>query len=263
MKNVRDFQKMKIKNKPISMVTCYDFWTANLLAQTPIDCLLVGDSVAMVMHGYDNPIFADVDMMAFHTKAVVRGAPNKFVLVDMPFLSLRKNLETTMNSVEVLIRAGAQALKIEIVGDGDMERVHHIVQSGVPVVAHLGLTPQAVHRLGGFTVQHKDETGMQTLMQQAIAAQQAGCFAVLLECVPALAATEVTKQLAIPVIGIGAGVQTDGQVLVLQDMLGMYTAYKPKFVKTYLEGGQIITEAVTRFDQEIKNREFPSDIHTY
>lgn len=258
-----DFQKMKLEKKPISMVTCYDFWTAQILNKTSIDCLLVGDSVTMVMHGYANPIPADVELIALHTRAVVRGAPDKFVVADMPFLSIRKELKNTMDNVEVLMRAGAHALKIEIIGKGDVDTLHHVVQSGVPVVAHLGLTPQAVHQFGGFRMQHKGEEGLQQLLQNAKAVEQAGCFAVVIECVPSQTAAAVTEQLSIPTIGIGAGEQTDGQVLVLQDMLGMNTAFKPKFVKTFLNGCDLIADAVNQFDQEVKARVFPGREQRY
>lgn len=263
MITILDFQKMKQEKNPISMVTCYDFWTAQILNKTSINCLLIGDSVSMVMYGHQNPIPADVEMIALHAKAVVRGAPDKFIVADMPFLSMRKDLKTTMDNVETIMRAGAHALKIEIVGEDDVKTVRHIVQSGVPVMAHLGLTPQAFHQLGGFRMQNKGEAGMQKLLQSAQEVERAGCFAVVLECVPLLAASTVTEQLTIPTIGIGAGEQTDGQVLVLQDMLGMNTAFKPKFVKTFLDGCALIEDAVNRFDQEVKRRSFPGKEQIY
>jgi len=258
-----DFQKMKLEKKPISMVTCYDFWTAQILNKTSVDCLFIGDSVAMVMHGHQNPIPADIELIALHTKAVVRGAPDKFILADMPFLSVRKELKNTMDNVEMLMRAGAHALKIEIIGEGDLDTVRHIVQSGVPVIAHLGLTPQAVHQFGGFRMQNKGAEGLQKLLQDAKAAEQAGCFALVIECVPSQTAAAVTEQLTIPTIGIGAGEQTDGQVLVLQDLLGMNTAFKPKFVKTFLNGCELIAAAVNQFDQEVKARIFPGQEQKY
>lgn len=261
--NIHDFQKMKNEQRPISLITCYDYWTAQILNTTSIDCLLVGDSVAMVMHGYQNPIPADVEMIALHTKAVVKGAPDKFIVADMPFLSLHKDLKSTMDNVEALMRAGACALKIEVIGENDLVTIRHIVQAGVPVVAHLGLTAQAFYQLGGFRVQNKGEVGLQKLLQNAHAAEQAGCFTVLLECVPSHAAATVTEQLSIPTIGIGAGEQTDGQVLVLQDMLGMNTAFKPKFVKTFLDGASLIANAVNCFDQEVKARKFPAKEQQY
>lgn len=259
---VLDFQKRKNNKQPISMITCYDYWTAQILNDTNVDCLLVGDSLAMVMHGYKTPIPADIDLMALHTKAVVRGAPDKFIIADLPFLSYRKSLKDTMNNVCKIMQAGAHAVKIEG-AEGLQATIQHIVTSGVPVIGHLGLIPQSFHQLGGFRVQAKDKTGVETLIRQAKMLEEAGCFSIVLECIPATAASEVTKQIKIPTIGIGAGQQVDGQVLVLQDLLGMNTAFKPKFLKTYADGFGLIKSAVNRYDEEVKTGQFPTEQESF
>lgn len=244
------------------MVTCYDYWSAQLLNQTNIDCLLVGDSLAMVMHGHANTIPADIELMALHTKAVVRGAPDKFVIADMPFFSATKAIETTLDNVELLMRAGAHAVKVECM-HGQTEHIKAIVNAGVPVMGHLGLTIQAIHQQGGFRLQNKGDEGLEKLLHDARLLEQAGCFALVLECIPANAAAIVTKELNIPTIGIGAGIEVDGQVLVLQDLLGLNTGFKPKFLKTYLNGGDLVMNALNHFDQEVKSRTFPTKEYSY
>lgn len=257
-----DFIERKKRQRKISMITCYDATFAKILNQTDIDCLLVGDSLAMVMHGFNSTLNATVDMMALHTSAVVRSAPNKFVVADLPFLSYRKNLSENMNAVEKLMQAGAHAVKLEG-ADGHLDLVHHIVQSGVPVMGHLGLTPQSVHMLGGFKVQGRESTAQEKIKKQALDLQQAGCFSLVLECVPSSLAAEITESLQIPVIGIGAGPQVDGQVLVLQDLLGMNSGFSPKFLKKYLDGAELIREAVNEYHNEVTRQEFPSAHHSY
>ncbi len=260
--NVLDFRTRKRNGDKISMVTCYDFWSAQILERTNIDCLLVGDSLAMVMHGYDSTVFADVDLMALHVKAVARGAPGKFIVADMPFLAIRKGLEPTMNAVQALMQSGASAVKIE--GEaGHTEMIAHIVESGVPVMGHLGLTPQSVHALGGHKVQARSDNGADGLMESAKALAAAGCFGLVLECVPAQLAARVSRSIDIPTIGIGAGPETDGQVLVLQDMLGMNPDFKPKFLRQYANGFEVVSQAVNRFHDETRQGCFPSKSESY
>jgi len=256
MKQVLEFAQCREQGRKISMVTCYDTWSAKLINDSPVDCILVGDSVSMVMHGCDTTIGADTDMIALHVKAVSRGAPNKFIVGDIPFLAHRKGLEPLMNSVETIMRAGAHAVKLEG-ARGHLEEVAYVVESGVPVMGHLGLTPQSVHQLGGFKVQGKGGDAAQRLREDALALQEAGCFAVVLECIPAALAAEVTKALEIPTIGIGSGAETSGQVLVLQDLLGMDPGFKPKFVRRYLEGHQLIADALASYDADVKSQSFP------
>lgn len=259
--NVLDFAARKSERR-ISMVTCYDYWSAQILNRTDVDCLLVGDSLAMVMHGFDSTVHADVDLMALHIRAVKRGAPQKFIVGDMPFLSVRKGLAPAMDAVQALMQAGASAVKIE--GEtGHLDIVRHIVESGVPVMGHLGLTPQAVHGFGGHRVQAKDESAGRALVESARRLADAGCFALVLECVPAAVGRCVTASIPIPTIGIGAGPYTDGQVLVLQDMLGANPEFKPRFLRHYADAFGTIHEAVNRFHADVQEGTFPSRQESY
>ena len=260
--NVLDFDKRKAANHPISMVTCYDYWSARVLAETEIDTLLVGDSLAMVMHGFDSTVHATVEMMAMHVRAVRRGAPNKFVVGDMPFLSVRKGDAFAMDSVRELMQAGSNAVKIE--GEaGQLDLMAHIVESGVPVMGHLGLTPQSVEAFGGHRVQGRNEGQAAEIVESARRLEQAGCFALVLECIPAELGRLVSRELRIPTIGIGAGPHTDGQVLVLQDMLGMNPGFKPKFLRHYADGHGVLENAVNRFHQDTGSRAFPTRAECY
>ena len=259
---INNFQQFKQQGKKISMVTCYDYTFAQILNSTAIDCILVGDSAAMTMHGYVNTINADVDMMKAHTMAVVKGAADKFVIADLPFLSYRKDLITNMNAIDVLMRTGANAVKLEGAA-GNLNLIKHIIESGVPVMGHIGLTPQSVHQLGGFRVQGRDDAAQLVLRQQAKQLEQAGCFSIVLECVPDVLAQQITAEINIPTIGIGAGVHTDGQVLVLQDLLGLNPSFKPKFVKKYVNGFGFVQDAIEQFHQEVVASEFPDDSFSF
>lgn len=260
--NILEFQDRKLKGQKISMVTCYDYSFARILNQSDVDSLLVGDSLAMVMHGFPTTLSASTEMMALHTAAVVRGAPRKLVIADLPFLAYRKSLSDNMSCVEQIMKAGAQAVKLEG-APGNLELIRHCVDSGVPVMGHLGLTPQSIHQLGGFKVQGRSEKAHQLLLQHARQMQEAGCFSVVLECVPASLAQEITKALEIPTIGIGAGVECDGQVLVLQDMLGMNPDFTPKFLRKYFDGFEQLRGAFNEYHAEVTRREFPSEKESY
>jgi 3-methyl-2-oxobutanoate hydroxymethyltransferase len=260
--NIQDFATKKQHGVPISMVTCYDAWSAALIADTDIDCVLVGDSLAMVVYGHETTLPADMDTMAAHTAAVRRGAPGKFLIGDMPFLSYRRSLESAVDNAGKLMRAGAQAIKLEG-AEGNTDLVRHLVESGVPVMGHLGLTPQSVHRLGGFKVQARDETAAVRLVEHARELEEAGCFALVLEAVPASVAAAVTEALEIPTIGIGAGSKVDGQVLVLQDLLGVNTAFRPKFVRTWLDGSTLIRDALQNYHKDVVERTFPNGEESY
>ncbi len=262
MKNVLEFQKMKEQGRKISMVTCYDFTSARIVAESNVDCVLVGDSLAMTMHGSDTTLEATPELIALHVKSVRRGMPNKFIVADMPFLAHRGSLDRTMEAVRTIMAAGAQAVKIEGV-DGSEDTIRHIVQSGVPVMGHLGLTPQSVHQFGGFKVQATDPQAAEMLMNQARRVQECGAFALVLECVPTHVAAMVTQNLAIPTIGIGAGSGCSGQVLVFQDLLGLNTQFQPRFVRRYLNGFELVKDALNRFDNEVKSGEFPSEKESY
>jgi 3-methyl-2-oxobutanoate hydroxymethyltransferase len=259
---IQDFASKKRHGVPISMVTCYDAWSASLIAETDIDCVLVGDSLAMVVYGHDTTLPVDIDTMAAHTAAVRRGAPDTFLIGDMPFLSYRRGLDSAMDSVAKLMRAGAQAVKLEGAA-GNIDLIHHLVESGVPVMGHLGLTPQSVHQLGGFKVQARDEEAAAALVEQAIELERVGCFALVLEAVPGAVAAEVTSTLQIPTIGIGAGSRVDGQVLVLQDLLGLTTAFRPKFVRTWLDGSTLIRDALQAYHRDVADGSFPNGEESY
>lgn len=260
--NVLDFQKMKVKKKPISMVTCYDHWTAFIINNTDIDCLLVGDSLAMVVHGHPSTIPVDTELMALHTRAVRKGAPDKFIITDMPFLSHRKGLVSAMESVEIIMKSGANGVKIEGV-EGHEDIIKHIIESGIPVMGHIGLTPQSFNQLGGFKVQNKTEDSVKQLINQGKRLEKAGCFSIVAECIPSNAGSKLSESLNIPVIGIGAGNGTDGQVLVLQDLLGITTGYVPKFVRKFIDGTKLISEALNTYDKAVKVRSFPNEKESY
>jgi 3-methyl-2-oxobutanoate hydroxymethyltransferase len=260
--NAVQFRQRKVEGPKLSVTTCYDYWSARILRETPVDAILVGDSAAMVMHGYASTLPATIELMARHTEAVARGAPDKFLIGDMPFLSFRKGLAPAIDAVGTLVRAGAQAIKIEGI-EGHEDLIAHIVESGVPVMGHIGLTPQAVNQIGGFKVQGVGEDAAGRLIDQARRLESAGCFAMVLECVPMHAAKRITETVAIPTIGIGAGPHCDGQVLVLHDLAGFNREFHPKFVKAFEDGFELIRRAVEAFDRETKDGSFPTDAQSY
>lgn len=259
--NVADFQKMREQGKKISMVTCYDYAMAKIVADTAIDCILVGDSVAMVVHGHKTTVNATMPMMVLHTEAVARGAHNKFIVADLPFLAYRKGLKSAMEAVMALIQAGAHAVKLER-AEGNAKLIRHIVDSGVPVMGHIGLTPQSVYQTG-YKVQGRSATAADILLQQAAALEAAGCFALVLECVPSVLAAKITAALSIPTIGIGAGNEVSGQVLVMHDLLGLYQDLKPKFVKNYIAGYEFLQQALNEYAHEVKQGTFPLAQHAF
>lgn len=262
MKTILDFAKAKHEARPISMVTCYDYTSARIVAASSVDCILVGDSVAMTMHGHDTTLAATPELMAMHIEAVKRGAPDTFIVGDMPFLAHRGSMDKTLEAVRTIMKAGAQAVKIEGI-DGSDDVIKHIVESGVPVMGHLGLTPQSVHQFGGFKVQGTGPEAKTLLLSQARRLEAAGVFALVLEAVPTEVATYVTKRLSIPTIGIGAGSGCSGQVLVFQDLLGFNQDFKPKFVRRFLDGFALVKGALDRFDQEVKAGTFPTATESY
>ncbi len=262
MRNVFDFSKMKKEGNKITMVTCYDYWSARIIDASDIDCILVGDSLGMVMYGHQSTIPVTVDEIARHVEAVRRGAPEKFIVGDLPFLSYRKGILHAMEAVEKIMRAGANAIKLEGV-DGHEDVVEHIITSGVPVMGHLGLTPQSIHQFGGMKVQAKDDHAVELLIGRAKALEELGAFSIVLECIPDRSARLISSSLSIPTIGIGAGSSTDGQVLVLQDMLGMDSEFCPKFLKKYMNGHDLIKNALNMYSEEVKNLSFPSEKESY
>lgn len=262
MKNVLEFAAAKAAGRRISMVTCYDASFARVLEASAVDSLLVGDSAAMVMHGHGDTLAATVELMALHTAAVRRGAPTRFLVADLPFLSFRKGVPAALDAVAELMRAGANAVKLEGVA-GHEDVITAITGSGVPVMGHLGLTPQSVHALAGFRVQGRSEDDAARILADARLLESLGCFALVLECVPSPLAARITAALAIPTIGIGAGADCDGQVLVLQDLLGLSGDFRPRFVRRYLAGAALVGDAIDRFDRDVKQGTFPAPTETY
>ncbi len=262
MKTVTEFKKMKSGGEKISVVTCYDYWSAQIIDETNVDAVLVGDSASMVMHGFESTVNAEIEMMRYHVAAVKRGLKNKILIAYLPFLEHRKGFEQLIFSIDKLMKAGAQAVKIEG-AEGNIELINRLTSTGIPVMGHLGLTPQSVHQFGGFKLQGREEAASKKILEDAIQLQQAGCFSIVLEMIPALLAKKITDELEIPTIGIGAGPDTDGQVLVLQDLLGMNKNFNPKFVRKYLSGFELIKDALNNFSSDIKGNKFPTKEESY
>ena len=257
MNTVREFAAAKTTGRKIVVVTAYDAWTARLLRDTPVDAVLVGDSAMMVMHGQRDTLGATVELMAMHTRAVVRGAPGKLVITDFPFLAARKGTAAALDAAAELLRAGAEAVKIEGVR-GHADVIRHLVESGVPVMGHLGLQPQSVHALGGYAVRGRDAAEAARLREDAAELEAAGAFAIVLECIPQRLAREITAVVRIPTIGIGAGAGCDGQVLVLHDLLGLTPDFRPRFVRHFAEGAELVQKGVARFATAVRDGKFPA-----
>ena len=264
MKNtVLTFQQAKKEGTRLSMLTAYDYSTAKLVDAAGINSILVGDSLGNTILGYEDTLSVTMEDMIHHTAAVARGAKNALVIGDMPFMSYQASVyDAVVNAGRLMKEGRANAVKLEG-GASVCEQIKAIVGASIPVCAHIGLTPQSINAFGGFKVQGKGEKQAQQLLDDARRVQEAGAFAVVLEGIPALLAQKITDTLDIPTIGIGAGAGCDGQVLVYQDMLGMFTDFKPKFVKHFANVGEIITEAFKTFDQEVKEGVFPAQEHTY
>ena len=264
MKNtVLTFQQAKKEGTRLSMLTAYDYSTAKLVDAAGINSILVGDSLGNTILGYEDTLSVTMEDMIHHTAAVARGAKNALVIGDMPFMSYQASVyDAVVNAGRLMKEGRANAVKLEG-GASVCEQIKAIVGASIPVCAHIGLTPQSINAFGGFKVQGKGEKQAQQLLDDARRVQEAGAFAVVLEGIPALLAHKITDTLDIPTIGIGAGAGCDGQVLVYQDMLGMFTDFKPKFVKHFANVGEIMTEAFKTFDQEVKEGVFPAQEHTY
>jgi|TARA_B110000495_G_C22959376_1_gene562302 3-methyl-2-oxobutanoate hydroxymethyltransferase len=258
MKTVPDFQKWKVARTPITMVTCYDAATSKILNETSVDALLVGDSCAMVVHGYDSTIHATVEMMVTHTAATRRGAPDKVIVADMPFLSYRGSIDASTQAVSELMRAGANAVKVER-SKGNCELISRLVEAGIPVMGHLGLTPQSIHEFGGFKMQARSDDAAQILMEEALELEEAGCFSIVLECIPGHVAESVTDALAIPTIGIGCGPGTSGQVLVINDLLGLDSSFQPPFARRYMDADQMIVRSIEGYCEDVRELEYPGE----
>jgi len=260
---ITDFKRKKQLQEKITWLTCYDYPSARIIAETRLDCVLVGDSVAMAVHGYDSTIMATMDMMVMHTQAVARGIKHQFLISDLPFLGHRVSQAETVNNVKRLLQAGAQAVKIEG-GDSDTcNTIRFLVDCGIPVIGHIGLTPQSIHQLGGYKIQGKDEAQANQLLEQALQLEATGCSALVIECVPQQVAQTITSALTIPTIGIGAGVYTDGQVLVWHDMLGLQDEFKPRFLKQYAQSKSIMLSAIDAYVDQVKSAHFPAAEHAF
>jgi 3-methyl-2-oxobutanoate hydroxymethyltransferase len=257
-----DFLQAKQESRKLSMVTCYDYTFARLLSKTAVDGILVGDSAGMVMHGHRSTLSVNLDLIRLHTESVVRGAAEKFIVADMPFLSFRKGLAAALEAAYVLMSAGASAVKLEGV-DGHEDVVQRMAQSGIPVMGHIGLQPQSLHAYGGFKVQGRSEEAARDLIRQAALLEELGSFAVVLECIPSSLAREITNRLHIPTIGIGAGAECDGQILVLQDLLGMNIEFHAKFARPFLDGARYVVDALQSFDNAVKTGTFPAKEESY
>jgi 3-methyl-2-oxobutanoate hydroxymethyltransferase len=260
---ILDIYKKKAEKKKITMLTAYDYPTAQIVDQAGIDMILVGDSLGMVVQGVTSTLPVTMDEMIYHTKMVVRGTQSAMVVGDMPFLSYQTHrAEAVRNAGRFLKEGGCEVVKLE--GGSQMaDTIRAIVDAGIPVVAHIGLTPQYLHMLGGFKVQGKDEAAREKLLADARAVQDAGAFSVVIEAVPSPLAKEITAMLRIPTIGIGAGPDCDGQVLVLHDLLGLFDRFTPKFVKKYANLKEQALSAVQQYRKEVESGSFPSSEHSF
>ena len=264
MKNtVTTFKDAKKQGKKLTMLTAYDYSTAKLFDEAGVDSMLVGDSLGMTMLGYDSTLPVTMEDMIHHTKAVVRGAKNALVVGDMPYMSYHLSVQQAVENAGRFIKeAGAQAAKLEG-GAAFCPEIEAMTRASIPVVGHLGLTPQSINAFGGFKVQGKSEEAARKIIEDAQALEAAGAFAIVLECVPAKLAEIITAKVAVPTIGIGAGAGCDGQVLVYQDMLGMYDNFTPKFVRKFAEVGAMMKQGVQAYCAAVQDSSFPAAEHTF
>lgn len=258
-----DFSKMKASGEKITMVTAYDYSTAKLIGDTEIDSILVGDSLGMVMLGYPDTLSVTMEDMISHCKSVVRGTEKQLVICDMPFMSYQTSVYDAVKNAGRLMKEGrAGAVKLEG-GTEFCEHIKAIVSASIPVCGHIGLTPQSVNTLGGFKVQGKTAETAKKLIRDALALEKAGVFAIVLECVPSELSKYISQLVSVPTIGIGAGAGCDGQVLVYQDLMGLYGDFTPKFVKRYTQAGDIMRDAFESYNNEVKNGTFPGEEHSF
>ncbi|WP_132994897.1 3-methyl-2-oxobutanoate hydroxymethyltransferase [Sporanaerobacter acetigenes] len=262
-KTVSTFKDAKNNNEKLSMVTSYDYSMAKLVDEAGIDGILVGDSLGMVTLGYENTLSVTIDDMIHHTKAVSRGAKNALIVADMPFLSYHISIEESIKNAGRLIKEGnAHCVKLEG-GIEIIDKVEAIIKAQIPVMGHIGLTPQSINMFGGFKVQGKTINQIKKLIDDAKALEEAGVFAIVLECIPEKIAKIITESISIPTIGIGAGKYCDGQILVVNDMLGMYSDFTPKFVKQYKNLKEDINEAINDYITDVKKGDFPEEKHSF
>lgn len=257
MKDILEFARARREGRRIVMVTAYDAPMARIAAASAVDALLVGDSVAMVTHGLPSTIHATMEMMVLHTAAVRRGAPETLVVADLPFLAVRRGRFAALEAAGALLRAGANAVKVEGV-HGHEDEIAHLVGSGIPVMGHLGLMPQSVHQLGGYRVQGRSAGAARRLQREACRLEELGAFALVLECIPAALAQTITAKLGVPTIGIGAGAGTSGQILVMSDLLGLDPVFRPSFARRYHDGYAATLKALNAFARDVRAVRFPA-----
>lgn len=256
-------QKMKASSEKIAMITAYDFSFAKIFDAAGVDIILVGDSASNVMAGYETTVPITLEQMIYHAQSVVRGISRCLVVVDLPFGSYQSNTEIALASaVRIMKETGGHSIKLEG-GEEVVDSIKKIVSAGIPVMGHLGLTPQSIYKFGTYTVRAKEEDEADKLRKDALLLQEAGCFAIVLEKIPAVLAKEVSESLSIPTIGIGAGMHCDGQVLVMHDLLGINTEFKPRFLRQYLDLHGQITGAVKHYIKDVKDKNFPNELEQY
>ena len=256
-------QKLKLKGEKISMITAYDFSFARLFDKAGIDVILVGDSASNVMAGHDTTLPITLDHMIYHASSVLRGVDRCLVVVDMPFGSYQSNSEIALASaIRIMKETGGHAIKLEG-GEEVLDSIKKIVSAGIPVMGHLGLTPQSIYKFGTYNVRAKEEMEANKLRQDALLLQEAGCFAIVLEKIPANLAKEVSESLLVPTLGIGAGMHCDGQVLVMHDLLGINTEFNPRFLRKYLNLAEQVTGAVKKYIEDVKSKDFPNEHEQY
>lgn len=252
----------KKNNEKITMLTVYDYSTALILDRTGVDILLVGDSVGPIFSGYENTLPVTVEEILYHTKAVARARKNALLVADMPFLSYQTSTDEAVKNCGLMLKAGAEAVKLEG-GREIADLVRKLTNSGIPIMGHIGLTPQSVHTMGGYKVQGKTEEARKKLLTSAQSLEEAGAFSIVLECVPEILAKEISQTISIPTIGIGAGRYCDGQVLVINDILGLFEGFRPKFVKKYVDLGPVIEKAARDYIEDVKAGKFPEESHIF
>jgi 3-methyl-2-oxobutanoate hydroxymethyltransferase len=260
---INDIKEMKQKGEKISMLTSYDYSTAKIVDEVGIPLILVGDSLGMVVLGYETTLPVTMEVMLHHTKAVVRGTEHAMIIGDMPFMTYHVSVEDCLrNAARFIQEADAQAIKLEG-GVTVAEKVRKVVECGIPVMGHIGLTPQSVHQLGGHRVQGRTSDAAARLLEDARALEEAGAFSIVLETVPAQLASLITQKTSIPIIGIGAGIGCDGQVQIINDILGSFTDFVPRHAKQYAKLADIIRDAITEYDKEVKAGTFPTEKHSF
>lgn len=263
MKTVSTFQRLKNSGEKIAMLTAYDYSTAQVLEETEIDGILVGDSLAMVALGYENTYNITIDEMLIFIKAVARGAKKSFIIGDMPFMSYNLSVEQGLENAGKMIKAGANAIKLEGCNEHILSLVNRCVESGIPVLGHLGFTPQLMNTIGGHKIQGKTADNIEIILECAKKLEAAGCFGIVLELMPAESAKYITENLCVPTIGIGAGADCSGQIVVTDDILGKFTDFTPKFVKKFVNLHDTVLDGVSGYIQEVKEGKFPSEKESF